>query len=1025
MSILRTAYTSSSFGTAVLTRPLPPVPVTDKYPNGYDAMFSIAVRPIHNQDTMLTGFIFKYEITSNSLRTTGNGGYVTSSSGYDIRFESISGDKLPHRVESYNATTGHLIAYVKLPSWQVNAPIYFNIFFGNELITTNIETDLAGLYSEYLAAWNPITGAAYKSNNLSATSVGSTSIFGVEAGDYSGTSVMSATTPVTTSLSEITISTFTRPDAGMSTGSRGIVFWGSTFSIDDLIPTFFFRRSAGGYFSASPASAIWIWQLKIGSASARVETSTNSSSVSTDRMIHTTWKSGELPEVFINGTEDNYAWRGSVTASAGTTDGVLTGTLPLTTGSMYVGTDNRGGAEGEWDGKIGEVRIRSRKIAAYEAKAEYDNYNEPSYFYTTSVLNLPDDENPAPVSAPIISIVTDDAQPVTFSPSFYNPNLDAVSVTAVSTPSSGTADFTTNTVTYTPGAVGTNTFNFTLTDAPVVGSPKSVVVNVKVRVDSADTVPDAFAFTDVTSASRNTQYTSNTVTITGITQPSPVLVTNGSVSINGAAYTSSPTTITNGQTLSARVTSSPNYLTTINCVVSVGGVIDTYSVTTVADAAGPNPWAGDKSGLAWHSGTWGNSAANVQKLQALRTYTVGNTTQKRGLDILTTFLPRGGWKNWGTKGADTWKKSSLVAWLNDGNSTDAFSFAIQPFCSDANLGGTNKDNIYTDWPAKGNFSIEYWCSPNRPVGYQANLNDDDKRELHMDVWQHALDGHFDHIWEPKLRDFKTGINSYITGKRLIMRPWWETNIADGITGGALWGSTQNQRSSSPLGGMRTLADVNLVKSVYAYFNDILLDVFPGCVLHWNPLRNTIAASSIWPAPRPSYGDTMDLIDPLEWDIVGPDWYDRDRNGPSNPQDNKIPANGFTYAQRWDAIANYGSQAAPNGINHWVSWYRNVAKVANPNIKFGISEWHTWDLDTDIRRSAGDDDPLYVTNMKAIFDDLAAQGELAYECCYNAASQNNPAETTLWSMPGGGTVMPLSSMKYREEWALPGATVDWN
>ncbi len=104
-----------------------------------------------------------------------------------------------------------------------------------------------------------------------------------------------------------------------------------------------------------------------------------------------------------------------------------------------------------------------------------------------------------------------------------------------------------------------------------------------------DTTPAAFSFTNVTGAAVESVYTSNTVTITGITGSVSCSVsgTGGpTISVNGGSYTSSSTTITNNQTLNVRVLSSSSHSTTVTATVTVGTVSSNYSVTTGASSNG-------------------------------------------------------------------------------------------------------------------------------------------------------------------------------------------------------------------------------------------------------------------------------------------------------------------------------------------------------------------------------------------------------------------------------------------------------
>jgi hypothetical protein len=103
-----------------------------------------------------------------------------------------------------------------------------------------------------------------------------------------------------------------------------------------------------------------------------------------------------------------------------------------------------------------------------------------------------------------------------------------------------------------------------------------------------DTAPDEFTFTDVSNASLSTQYTSDTITVAGIDASTTVTITGGTYSKNGAAYTSDAGTVVVGDTFAVRHTSSASYSTDTNTVLTIGGVSDTYTTTTIANPSGAN-----------------------------------------------------------------------------------------------------------------------------------------------------------------------------------------------------------------------------------------------------------------------------------------------------------------------------------------------------------------------------------------------------------------------------------------------------
>lgn len=105
-----------------------------------------------------------------------------------------------------------------------------------------------------------------------------------------------------------------------------------------------------------------------------------------------------------------------------------------------------------------------------------------------------------------------------------------------------------------------------------------------------DTTPDPFSFVDQSGVIPNTLITSAPVTITGINSPSPITVVGGEYSVNGGTFTSSPGNVVNGNSVRVRHTSSTSYSTAVNTILTVGGVSDTFTSTTVSEALTPNPF---------------------------------------------------------------------------------------------------------------------------------------------------------------------------------------------------------------------------------------------------------------------------------------------------------------------------------------------------------------------------------------------------------------------------------------------------
>ncbi len=109
---------------------------------------SITVNAAQVTGGPLTNFPMLVNIASdNGLRTTTNGGNVTSANGYDIIFRALDDTTcggagtapctLSHEIESYTATTGQIIAWVNVPSINNGTVIY--VYYGDAAVTASTQ----------------------------------------------------------------------------------------------------------------------------------------------------------------------------------------------------------------------------------------------------------------------------------------------------------------------------------------------------------------------------------------------------------------------------------------------------------------------------------------------------------------------------------------------------------------------------------------------------------------------------------------------------------------------------------------------------------------------------------------------------------------------------------------------------------------------------------------------------------------------------------------------------------------------
>jgi hypothetical protein len=112
-----------------------------------------------------------------------------------------------------------------------------------------------------------------------------------------------------------------------------------------------------------------------------------------------------------------------------------------------------------------------------------------------------------------------------------------------------------------------------------------------VTTRAADTTPNAFAFAPVVEALPGSEQFSAPVVIGGIDSPAAVTVSGGDVSVDGGPYSASVAPVGNGAVLRLRVLAAPQFGGGSTALLSVGGVSATFTVTTVAADAVPDPFA--------------------------------------------------------------------------------------------------------------------------------------------------------------------------------------------------------------------------------------------------------------------------------------------------------------------------------------------------------------------------------------------------------------------------------------------------
>ncbi len=115
-------------------------------------------------------------------------------------------------------------------------------------------------------------------------------------------------------------------------------------------------------------------------------------------------------------------------------------------------------------------------------------------------------------------------------------------------------------------------------------------VSINVGVNAVDTTPDPFDLgADITDAGRGTEHVSKTVQVTGINAATAIAITGAGASyaINDGGWTTAAGTVNQGDFVQVKIVAADAFSTTRTATLDIGGVTDTWSVTTRADATGP------------------------------------------------------------------------------------------------------------------------------------------------------------------------------------------------------------------------------------------------------------------------------------------------------------------------------------------------------------------------------------------------------------------------------------------------------
>ncbi|MEP5944118.1 MAG: DUF2341 domain-containing protein, partial [Balneola sp.] len=294
----------------------------------------------------LTNFPVLISFTDADIATTSNGGLTTNVNGYDIAFTHSDGStQLDHELESYNASTGQILAWVRFPTLSGSTDTDFFIYFGNSSQTTD-QSSTTTWDNSYQAVLHMDDVADATSNSNNGTNNGSTSISGKigNARNFTtagGNDFISIADDATLDI----------------TGDITISAWLNINNIDDLPDLI----TKGDY---TDAYSTWITTGGAPRFATDGNILTGSGSISSGTTAFLTFtKSGSGRNIYVNGVP---------AGSDGSTTAFSTNNDPL-----YISTSSYG-----LNGFVDEVRISNIARSADWISTEFNNQDNPGTFYS-------------------------------------------------------------------------------------------------------------------------------------------------------------------------------------------------------------------------------------------------------------------------------------------------------------------------------------------------------------------------------------------------------------------------------------------------------------------------------------------------------------------------------------------------------------------------------------------------------------------------------------------------------------------
>lgn len=308
-----------------------------------------------------TDFPRLINVTDARFKTTGNGGHVQNSSGFDIRPYSDSGltSALTYELERYNASSGEVIMWVKIPSISNGNVVYLG--YGDAGLNSD-GSSTATWSNNFLGVYHLKDGSSLDVNSATGSNNGTNNSATATTGKIDGAAAF-----VSASSQYIDLGT------GMAPTKITLSAWVNATSFPNSYNSTIVR------WATASASFAYLQVKSTGKLSAGVAAEilnptydgSGTFTLSTDTWYYLVltygFDTGEDFRTYVNASQDNsLTQRGALKTNSATTDIAKD---PINSGRF-------------WDGKIDEARVASVFRSANWVTTEYNNQSAPQTFAT-------------------------------------------------------------------------------------------------------------------------------------------------------------------------------------------------------------------------------------------------------------------------------------------------------------------------------------------------------------------------------------------------------------------------------------------------------------------------------------------------------------------------------------------------------------------------------------------------------------------------------------------------------------------